>query len=294
MVTAIAPLSLTKSPERWAAALDHALHVGVEIYITPTGERYASSGGHLDLIYRVTPTTCECDHARLGDVVCCHRAALRFTLGTLPVLVLDDSDVTPDPTGQDASSSGAAPVADLMWGWVTGALRANVGRSAFTSARLVVDAADGIDGKGGISPRIGYSDSSEFLTQGDHDAFPHPAEPLTDTAVGEDLMPHASRAVTEICGVTFEFALVRRWCGETAHEPFHVELATDMVRLRYAVRLDDTWTVEIGEHPSVADGMDLTLRTMTDDGLTRAVQMLRVLAGQVVFPHSLALVPATE
>ncbi len=59
----------TDCPERWARALDHALHAGVETYTTPTGERFASSGSHLDLIFRVTAETCECAAAKSGHPV---------------------------------------------------------------------------------------------------------------------------------------------------------------------------------------------------------------------------------
>ncbi|MCA9878571.1 MAG: hypothetical protein KC442_12340, partial [Thermomicrobiales bacterium] len=100
---------LDDTPERWARALDHALHAGVEILTTPAGERFASSGSHLDLIYRVTETTCECDRARLGDSVCSHRAALRFILDLLPVVVVP-VDALPIPIHH-----GAACPCELCW-----------------------------------------------------------------------------------------------------------------------------------------------------------------------------------
>lgn len=83
------------TPERWARALDRALHAGIEIYTTPSGERFASSASHLDLIYPVTETECACQAGLSGDPVCQHRAALRSILGTLPVLTLRIDELVP-------------------------------------------------------------------------------------------------------------------------------------------------------------------------------------------------------
>jgi len=64
------------------------LHGGVEILTTRDGARFATSTRQLDMLYRVTETTCECQAGLAGDPVCCHRAALRDILGTLPVVVV--------------------------------------------------------------------------------------------------------------------------------------------------------------------------------------------------------------
>lgn len=100
------------TPARWARAFDAALEDGVEIYTTLSGERFASSGTHLDLIYRVTATTCECARAQAGDAVCAHRAALRSVLGTLPVVVLHVDELLPDPI---PIHHGEACTCDLCW-----------------------------------------------------------------------------------------------------------------------------------------------------------------------------------
>lgn len=62
MVGTIVPTRLTRTetPERWAKALDRALQGSVEIFTTASGQRFATSTSQLDLLYRVTPETCEC------------------------------------------------------------------------------------------------------------------------------------------------------------------------------------------------------------------------------------------
>lgn len=81
--------------ERWARALDRALHAGVEILTTQDGERFATSASHLDLLYRVTPETCECAAGQAGDPVCQHRAALRSIIGNLPVVTVRVDELIP-------------------------------------------------------------------------------------------------------------------------------------------------------------------------------------------------------
>src|SRR4051812_16987652 len=97
MVATIAPSRVARieTPERWAKALDRALHGGVEILTRPNGERYATSTSQLDMIYAVSPDSCECPAGQAGDPVCCHRAALRSILGTLPVMTLRIDELVP-------------------------------------------------------------------------------------------------------------------------------------------------------------------------------------------------------
>jgi len=76
------------TPERWARALDRALSNGLEIFTTPDGERFVTSASRLDVIYRCDGEHCTCQAAVAGDAVCQHRAVVRFTLGTLPVVVV--------------------------------------------------------------------------------------------------------------------------------------------------------------------------------------------------------------
>lgn len=111
------------TPERWAHALDHALHAGVEIYVTPSGERFASTGSHLDVIYQVTEGTCECSAAKAGDPICCHRAALRSVLDTLPVVVVHVDDLGEPVAHADTCNCDPCRKSFelLMWGWMTNA-----------------------------------------------------------------------------------------------------------------------------------------------------------------------------
>ncbi len=95
MVTAVVTRTRQATPERWAKALDRALHGGVEILTTRDGARFATSTSQLDMLYRVTETTCECAAALAGDPVCCHRAALRDILGTLPVMTVRIDEFIP-------------------------------------------------------------------------------------------------------------------------------------------------------------------------------------------------------
>jgi len=76
------------TPERWAKAIDRALDAGLEIFTTPDGERFVSSASQLDVIYRCDGEHCACQAALAGDPVCQHRAVVRFTLGTIPVVVV--------------------------------------------------------------------------------------------------------------------------------------------------------------------------------------------------------------
>ena len=97
MVSTIAPsrVARTETPERWAKALDRALHGGIEILTTQDGERFATSTSRLDLLYRVSPDSCDCPAGQAGDPVCMHRAALRSILGTLPVMTLRIDELVP-------------------------------------------------------------------------------------------------------------------------------------------------------------------------------------------------------
>lgn len=83
------------TPDRWARALDRALHSGVEILTTQDGERFATSSSRLDTLYRVSPDSCDCPAAQAGDPICQHRAALRSILGILPVLTLRIDELIP-------------------------------------------------------------------------------------------------------------------------------------------------------------------------------------------------------
>lgn len=97
MVALVAPTRVNhqNTPQRWARALDRALHGGVEIYTTHDGERFATSSSRHDLLYAVTPETCDCQAGLSGDPVCCHRAALRSILGTQPVTIVRVDELVP-------------------------------------------------------------------------------------------------------------------------------------------------------------------------------------------------------
>ena len=77
------------SPERWAKALDRALAAGLEVFrVADTGEVMVTGSSQLDTLHRCDGEACTCAAAVAGDPVCMHRAVVRRTLGTLPVVVV--------------------------------------------------------------------------------------------------------------------------------------------------------------------------------------------------------------
>lgn len=96
MNTVVAPRTVrAETPERWARALTRALYGGIEIYTTASGQRFATSATQHDMLYAVTPDSCECRAAQEGDPICVHRAALRSILGSLPALTLRIDELVP-------------------------------------------------------------------------------------------------------------------------------------------------------------------------------------------------------
>jgi len=88
----------TETPERWARALDRALDAGLEVFrVADTGERFVTSASQLDTLHRCDGEVCTCVAAVAGDPVCQHRAVVRWTLGTLPVVVVRVDALAPSP-----------------------------------------------------------------------------------------------------------------------------------------------------------------------------------------------------
>ncbi|MFT4040960.1 MAG: hypothetical protein QM692_22445, partial [Thermomicrobiales bacterium] len=174
--TAAPSVVFPETSERWARALDHALHAGVEILTTPAGERFASSGEHLDLIYRVTPDSCDCARALAGDPVCPHRAALRSVLGSLPVVLLHVDDLPADALHPNDCACPACfdSLEAAMWGWIAHAHAANAAlqvREVLEEVqqdghrdvvRQVRDEHRRLAGQFGDAQRIGVDDGEEL------------------------------------------------------------------------------------------------------------------------------------
>lgn len=86
------------TPGRWAQALTQALDAGLEIFrAADTGDHFVTSDTHLDMLHRTDGETCTCEAAGAGDPVCAHRAALRYALGTLPVVVVPVASLQQSP-----------------------------------------------------------------------------------------------------------------------------------------------------------------------------------------------------
>jgi len=58
--------------------------------------RRGSPSSQLDVIYRYDGEHCACAAGVAGDPVCQHRAVVRFTLGTLPVVVVHIEEMEPE------------------------------------------------------------------------------------------------------------------------------------------------------------------------------------------------------